>query len=63
MGSARELTDNDLLNVSAGMKVEDGTKNPDVIDARGGSMVIYGIRLTYDLNGHCTSIAPVNPQR
>ncbi|OPY98199.1 hypothetical protein A5906_35315 [Bradyrhizobium sacchari] len=59
MRSARELTDRELRDVSGGMKADTGVRNPDVVDARGGSMVIYGVRLTYDQNGHCSSIAPV----
>ena len=63
VGYNQQLTHDDLRSVNGGMKYEAGVKSPHVVDARGGSLVIYGIRLTYDLNGNCTSIAPVNPHK
>jgi hypothetical protein len=46
------------------MNHENVVKNSPVGDARGGSLVIYGIRMTYDLKRQLyTSIAPVKAQK
>lgn len=54
---AAELTTDELDTVSGGFKWQLGTKNPDVIDARGGE-VHFGSRytVTLDANGKGSSI-------
>ena len=51
-----ELTLDELDQVSAGMKYERGTQNPDVIDARGGVIKVLGLTFTLDVNGKISSI-------
>jgi hypothetical protein len=53
----RELTSDELDKVGGGMKWVPGTKNPDVIDARGGQVKILGITFTLDVNGNISSIS------
>jgi hypothetical protein len=52
----RELDTTDLEAVSGGMKWTP-VKNPDVIDARGGQISIFGINITFDVKGHISSIS------
>jgi hypothetical protein len=52
----RELNAIELDAVNGGMKWTPGTKNPDVIDARGGQLSFLGITLTFDVNGKLSSI-------
>ena len=47
----RELSVDELDAVSAGLKWQPGTKNPDVIDARGGSVRFLGMTFTRDIHG------------
>jgi hypothetical protein len=51
-----ELNAIELDAVNGGMKWTPGTKNPDVIDARGGQLSFLGITLTFDVNGKLSSI-------
>ena len=50
-----ELNTTDLDAVSGGMKWTPGTKNDDVIDARGGQISLFGYSVTFDINGHISS--------
>jgi hypothetical protein len=60
MNSAiRELDTTDLDAVSGGFKWNPNTKNDDVIDARGGSVTLFGFRVTFDIHGHISSGGPV----
>ena len=51
-----ELTLDELDRVSAGMKYERGTRDPNVIDARGGVVKALGLTFTLDVNGKISSI-------
>ena len=51
-----ELNTADLEAVSGGMKWTPGTKNDDVIDARGGQVKIFGFEITFDVNGKVSSV-------
>lgn len=53
----RRLTDEDLGGVSGGLKWTPGTKNSDVIDARGGQVKILWFTVTLDVNGKPSSIS------
>lgn len=53
---SREFNAIELDAVNGGMKWTPGTKNPDVIDARGGQLSFLGITLTFDVNGKLSSI-------
>lgn len=52
----RALNTTDLDAVSGGMKWTPGTKNDDVIDARGGQFKIMGWTVTLDGDGHISSV-------
>ena len=52
----RELDNTALDAVSGGMKWTPGTKNDDVIDARGGQIKIFGFEITLDVNGKVSSV-------
>jgi hypothetical protein len=52
----RDLANDELEQVSGGMKWTRGTKNPDVIDARGGTIRMGAITFTLDINGDVSSI-------
>jgi hypothetical protein len=41
------------------MKWNPNTKNDDVIDARGGSISLFGYRVTFDKGGAISSFGPV----
>ena len=45
----------DLDEVIGGMKWDRNHVSKDVIDARGGSITIFGWTMTYDLKGNVTS--------
>ncbi len=61
-GEFCELNTDDLEHVSAGMKWTPGTKNDDVIDARGGQVNIFGLfTITLDIKGNASSITPIRP--
>jgi hypothetical protein len=55
----RELDTAELEAVSGGMKWNPNTKNDDVIDARGGSISLFGYRVTFDKGGAISSFGPV----
>jgi hypothetical protein len=52
----RELDNTALDAVSGGMKWTPGTKNDDVIDARGGQISIFGFNITFDVKGNISSV-------
>ena len=54
----RELNASELDAVSGGMKWTPGTKNPDVIDARGGQFSFLGLTFTLDIKGNISSVGP-----
>ncbi|MBR1269444.1 hypothetical protein JQ629_18180 [Bradyrhizobium sp. AUGA SZCCT0222] len=54
----RELNAIELDAVSGGMKWTPGTKNSDVIDARGGQLSFLGMTFTFDINGKLSSYGP-----
>ena len=51
-----ELSESELARVSGGLKTDPNHTSKDIIDARGGSLDIYGIVVTYDVNGHVSSL-------
>ena len=53
--NAAELNSVELDAVCGGMKWTRGTKNDDVIDARGGQISLFGYSVTFDINGHISS--------
>lgn len=57
---SRPLAADETVAVGGGMKWTRGTKNPDVIDARGGSFTSLGITFTKDINGNISSWTPAN---
>ena len=54
----RELNAIELDAVNGGMKWTPGTKNPDVIDARGGQFSFLGFTFTLDIRGNISSGGP-----
>lgn len=54
----RELTIDESEAVSGGMKWDRNHVSQDVIDARGGYLTVWGITMTFDINGKCSSIGP-----
>jgi len=50
-----ELDTTDLDLAVGGMKWNRNTENPDVIDARGGQISLFGYSVTFDINGHISS--------
>ncbi len=50
------LNTDELDTVSGGMKTDPNYVSKDVIDARGGSMTVWGVTLTYDIKGKVSSI-------
>ena len=52
-----ELKLRELDAASGGMKYTPGTKNPDVIDARGGQIKFLWFTITKDINGKLSSIS------
>lgn len=55
---AEMLSDGHLDNVAGGMKWTPGTKNDDVVDARGGQAQVLFWNITFDVNGKVSSITP-----
>jgi hypothetical protein len=53
---ARELGEEELAHVSGGLKWDRNYTSSNVIDARGGQIVIWGIPVTLDVNGKVSSI-------
>jgi hypothetical protein len=54
----RELTIDETGAVSGGMKYDHNYVSKDVIDARGGYLTVWGVTMTFDINGKCSSINP-----
>jgi len=54
--NASELDARELDAANGGMKWTPGTKNPDVIDARGGQFSSLGLTFTLDIKGNVSSI-------
>ena len=54
----RELTIDESEAVSGGMKWDHNHVSKDVIDERGGYLTVWGITMTFDINGKCSSIGP-----
>ncbi len=52
----RELSETEFAQVSGGMKWDHTYVSKNVIDARGGSLTVYGVTMTFDVNGKCSSI-------
>jgi hypothetical protein len=46
----------ELDAVSGGMKTDPNYVSKNVIDARGGSLTVWGVTFTYDINGKMSSI-------
>lgn len=57
----RELSLEEIGAVSGGMKYDHNYVSKDVIDARGGSLTVWGVTMTFDVNGKCSSIGPAGP--
>lgn len=53
-----ELSADELDAASGGFKWQAGTKNDDVIDARGGQFNFMGFSITLDAKGNVSSITP-----
>ena len=53
----RDLAGMELEQVSGGMKWPRGYKSANVIDARGGSIRIGGIIVTFDIDGEVSSVS------
>ena len=54
----RELREAELTEISGGMKWDRNHVSKDVIDARGGSMTVFGVTMTFDVTGKCSSVSP-----
>jgi hypothetical protein len=52
----RELNADELETACGGMKTDPNHVSKDVIDARGGSLTVWGVTFTYDINGKMSSI-------
>jgi hypothetical protein len=57
--SGGELSESALAAASGGMKSDPNYKSKNVIDARGGSLDIYGVVVTYDVKGNVSSLGGV----
>ena len=57
----RELNLDEISIVSGGMKWDRNHVSKDVIDARGGQITVWGVTMTFDINGKCSSIGPAGP--
>jgi hypothetical protein len=51
-----QLGETELDRVSGGMKWDHNYTSKDVIDARGGQLTVWGVTLTFDVNGKVSSI-------
>ncbi|MGY3234159.1 hypothetical protein ACVWZ4_005321 [Bradyrhizobium sp. USDA 4472] len=51
-----EFTAEELEAICGGMKWDQNYRNPEVIDARGGSFTMLGCTITYDPSGKVTSV-------
>ena len=56
--AAEILSNGDLDHVVGGMKWTPGTKNPDVIDARGGQVQVLFWNITFRRERKVSSITP-----
>ncbi|MDI1262457.1 MAG: hypothetical protein PS018_04275 [bacterium] len=54
--ATHELNIEMLDAVAGGLKWQPGTRNDDVIDARGGQIKIFGFTVTLDIKGNPSSI-------
>jgi hypothetical protein len=52
----RELSASEVSRVSGATKWERGTKNSDVVDARGGSISMLGWVVDFDINGNASGV-------
>ncbi|ACA15514.1 hypothetical protein M446_0971 [Methylobacterium sp. 4-46] len=50
----QQLSEQELDDVNGGMKWTRGTVNSDVVDARGGSYMIAGVRVNFGADGSFT---------
>ncbi|WP_412772483.1 hypothetical protein [Nitrobacter sp.] len=57
----RELSLEEIGTVSGGMKYDHNYVSKNVIDARGGYLTVWGVTMTFDINGNCSSIGPAGP--
>jgi hypothetical protein len=62
MTHPKELLADELDVVSGGMKYDPNHVSPDVIDARGGQVTVYGLTFTYGANGQVTSVTAGLPR-
>lgn len=53
----RAVSDEELGGVTGGLKWVPGTKNPDVVDARGGKFDFGFITVTLDRSGKVSSVS------
>jgi hypothetical protein len=53
----QELNADELDTACGGMKADKNYVSNDVIDARGGFLTVWGVTLTYDVNGKVSSIS------
>jgi hypothetical protein len=58
LSETNALSDTELAGVTGGLKWEKGTKNDDVVDARGGQVSIFGYSVTFDVSGNVSSVTP-----
>ena len=55
--NTRVVEDNELDAVSGGMKWDHNYVSPNVIDARGGYVKVWGVTFSYDINGKVSSVS------
>ncbi|MDQ0472885.1 hypothetical protein [Labrys wisconsinensis] len=53
----RDLSEDELEQIGGGMRTDPDYTSSNVIDARGGSLTVWGVTLTYDVNGKVSSIS------
>ena len=53
----QELNADELDTACGGMKTDKNYVSNNVIDARGGSLTVWGVTFTYDVNGKMSSIS------
>ena len=54
---AKSLNDEELQQITGGMKYDPNYVSANVIDARGGQLTIYGVTFTLDINGKISSVS------
>jgi hypothetical protein len=52
-----ELNADELDAAIGGMKIDPNYVSKNVIDARGGSLTVWGVTFTYDIHGKMSSIS------